>query len=149
MAKTSIYLPDDLAEQVRAHGIPISEIVQRALRQAVHEAQIKEKVMTDIQAVAERLKLQQEKDSEAARLADATAAANARALGATWAQTTATAEEIKYVATYDGHASDYRAPMSLFLSSPTSYTGPTREHWADLQDAVREIWEQVKPLLAE
>ena len=60
MAKTSIYLPDDLAELVRAHGIPVSEIVQRALRQAVLEAQIKEDVMTDIQAVADRLRADRE-----------------------------------------------------------------------------------------
>src|SRR5260370_2000175 len=55
MAKTSIYLPDDLAEQVRARGIPVSEVAQAALRQAVKEAELKENMMTDIHAVAERL----------------------------------------------------------------------------------------------
>lgn len=35
MAKTSVYLPDDLAEQVRELEIPISEVTQTALRQEV------------------------------------------------------------------------------------------------------------------
>jgi post-segregation antitoxin (ccd killing protein) len=57
--KTSIYLPDDLAEQVRAHGIPMSEVVQAALRQAVAEAeaiaQAKAQVMPDIEVAVVRL----------------------------------------------------------------------------------------------
>ena len=39
--KTSIYLPDDLAGQVRAHGISISEVTQAALRRAVRVAVIR------------------------------------------------------------------------------------------------------------
>ena len=54
--KTSIYLPDDLAGQVRAHGISISEVTQAALRRAVRVAVIRDSVVADIQAVAERLR---------------------------------------------------------------------------------------------
>jgi len=39
--KTSIYLPNDLAGQVRAHGISISEVTQAALRRAVRVAVIR------------------------------------------------------------------------------------------------------------
>src|SRR5258706_455327 len=55
MAKTSVYLPDELAEQARAYGVPVSEVAQAAVRQAVRAAQIEESVMTEISAGAERL----------------------------------------------------------------------------------------------
>ena len=82
MAKTSIYLPGDLAEQVRAHGIPVSEVAQAALRQAVRDAQIKENLMTDVQAVAERMRgLQRDADEQVRQQAE-----HVRSLGVKWAQ---------------------------------------------------------------
>lgn len=52
--KTSIYLPDELAEAVRAHGISISEVVQRALREEIRrmETLVKnpEKIVVDTAA---------------------------------------------------------------------------------------------------
>ena len=53
---TSIYLPDDLAEQVHGHGISISQVAQAALRKAVQAATIRDEVLTDLHAVAERLR---------------------------------------------------------------------------------------------
>jgi ATP-dependent Clp protease ATP-binding subunit ClpA len=38
MPKINVYLPDDLAEAVRATGVPVSSICQRALETAVREA---------------------------------------------------------------------------------------------------------------
>ena len=43
--KTSIYLPEELAREVRAYGVSISEVSQAALRCAVNEAREKEKLM--------------------------------------------------------------------------------------------------------
>jgi ATP-dependent Clp protease ATP-binding subunit ClpC len=37
MPKVNVYLPDDLAEAVRATGVPISKVCQRALAQAVRD----------------------------------------------------------------------------------------------------------------
>ena len=118
MAKTSIYLPDDLAEQVRAHGIPVSEVAQVALRKAVKDAEIKENVMTDIKAVAERLRAERGEFSEA----DRARAAKARAYGDKWARTTASADDLGYVATYSDPPEDFRTPISIvaFVSSETS-----------------------------
>jgi post-segregation antitoxin (ccd killing protein) len=49
--KTSIYLSDELAEQVRAHCISISQVAQAALRQAVQAAAVRDEVITDIEAL--------------------------------------------------------------------------------------------------
>ncbi len=35
MAKVTVYLPDELAERVRASGITMSPVCQRALREAI------------------------------------------------------------------------------------------------------------------
>ena len=164
MAKTSLYLPDDLAEQVRAHGISISEVAQTALRQAVKNAKIKENVMTDIQAVAERLHATRVDDiaAEAAR------EAKARAYGASWARTTATADDLEYVVTYADDPDDFNTPLSLvsFVSDEksrehraaggTGLPGPSGvplrpgdPYWQDLRAGARDVWNAVVPLLAQ
>lgn len=164
MAKTSIYLPDDLAEQVRAHGIAVSEVAQDALRRAVSAAEIKENVMTDVQAVADRLNAAIAARNEAGRAK----AGRVRAYGAKWARTTADARDLEYVATYNGHLEEYRAPVSLivFISSENERehreagrvglpgpsgipTEPETQYWDDLQAGAREVWEAVQPLLTE
>lgn len=164
MAKTSIYLPDDLAEQVRAHGIPVSEVAQAALRQAIRAAETKENVMTDIHAVADRLNAGLAVRAEAGQAR----AAKAHAYGMRWARTAADARELEYVATYDGNPVEFRTPVSLviFVSSENERahraaggiglpgpsgvpTEPDTPYWPDLQAGAREVWEAVKPLLTE
>jgi post-segregation antitoxin (ccd killing protein) len=114
MAKTSIYLPDDLAEQVRAHGIPVSEVAQDALRRAVREAEIKENAMTDIQAVADRMK---GISAERAKT-EQTKAERIRGYGIEWAREDADAAELEYLATYDGPAADFMLPTSIVFFTP-------------------------------
>lgn len=146
MAKTSIYLPDDLAEQVRAHGIPVSEVAQAALRQAVKDAEIKESVMTDIQAVADRMKGILAADEAAAQAA----AAQVRERGVRWAREHATAAELEYLVTYDGRAADFQAPKTMILTWRENAKipfDPRHAHWAEFRAGAREIWEEVKPLL--
>ncbi len=168
MAKTSIYLPDDLAEQVRAHGIPVSEVAQAALRRAVRDAEIKENVMTDIQAVADRLNAARVADAETDRVRAARESAKARAYGAKWARTVADAADLEYVAVFYGPADLFRTPVSLvaFVSGEnerehraaggTGLPGassvpldPDARYWDDLQAGACEVWEAVKPLLVE
>lgn len=144
MAKTSIYLPDDVAEQARAYGIPISEVAQNAVRQAVKDAQIKENAKTDPQAVAERLRGTQRNAAEWKRTADA----QARAQGADWARQEATAAELEYVATHQGTAADYLLPTSLVFSPAGAPTSPASARWEHFQAGAREVWEEVKPMLA-
>jgi hypothetical protein len=153
MAKTSIYLSDDLAEQVRSYSIPVSEVAQDALRQAVKNAQLKENAMTDMQAVAERLRETQ----RTATMRQADAQEIARALGAEWARREATASELEYVATYSGKDADYRTPTSLLFPAsgqPRSATGtePSRPGdalWAQFQAGARDVWEAVQHLIVQ
>lgn len=164
MAKTSVYLPDDLAEEARACGIPISEVTQAAVRQAVKDAQIKENVMTDIQAVADRLRATRAADAEAERAK----AARARACGVRWARTAASADELESMVTYAGPPLDYRTPVSVVtfvsgehqrehralggvgLPGPTDLpTGPGDRYWPDFLAGAREVWDAVQPLLME
>jgi hypothetical protein len=147
MAKTSIYLPDDLAEQVRAHGIPVSEVAQAALRQAVRAAEIKENAMTDIQAVADRLK---GIIAEQAKV-EQDKAERIRGHGTEWAREDADARELEYVATYDGPAADFLLPTSMVFFTPGKEVpgGPDRPYWSDFQAGAREVWEAVRPLLIE
>jgi post-segregation antitoxin (ccd killing protein) len=164
MAKTSLYLPDDLAEQVRAHDISISEVAQAALRQAVKAAEIKENVMTDLQADAERLQATRAEAIEA----DVAKAAKARAYGAKWARTAASFAEFEYVVTYSDAPEDFSTPASLvaFISGenerehraaggtglPGPSDVPTRpdgRYWPDLRAGARDVWNAVFPLLME
>lgn len=164
MAKTSIYLPDDLAEQVRRYGISISEVTQPALRRAVAKAQTEENLMTDNQAVADRLRATRVVDAEM----DGEKAGRARALGVQWAREDASAADLEYLATYSAPAGKFSVPLSLvfFLSLENSRRhraaggeglpgasgmpqGPRDRYWADLQTGAREVWESVKPLLME
>jgi post-segregation antitoxin (ccd killing protein) len=142
MAKTSIYLPDDLAEQVRAYGIPVSEVAQTALRQAVKDAEIKGSIMTNIQAVADRMKGIIAAETE-------TKGAEIRKLGTKWARESATAGELEYLATYD-KADGFNAPISLVMYLDTGAPfGPSRPYWAEFQNGAREVWGAVQPLLTE
>ncbi|HEY1919772.1 MAG TPA: type II toxin-antitoxin system CcdA family antitoxin [Streptosporangiaceae bacterium] len=148
MAKTSVYLPDDLAEQVRAYGISISEVTQRALRKAVDEARIKEDVMTDIQAVAERLSALQRQATAESRAENM----RVRALGTEWARTRATAAELEAVAMYE--SGPYQTPSTLFPLLLRSSGGekqpvePGDVRWEHFQAGVHEVWAAVKPLLS-
>jgi hypothetical protein len=151
MAKTSVYLPDDLAEQARAYGIPISEVTQAAVRWAVRDVQLKGAVLNDISAVAERLNetrrwaAQKSKEQEL----------RARVQGSEWARALATATDLEYVATF-ARPGNYSIPLSL-LSIMHERTGPWAntpvaprdERWEHFQAGAREIWDAVQPLLVE
>jgi len=149
MAKTSIYLPDDLAEQVRAHGIPVSEVAQTALRQAVRDIKLKEDAMTDMQAVAERLLDTRRKATEESQAEDQ----RVHGMGVKWARVRATAADLEYVATFDGKADDFHAPESLIYTVIERGWAkmphhPGNDRWAHFQAGTREVWEAVQPLLA-
>jgi post-segregation antitoxin (ccd killing protein) len=146
MAKTSIYLPDDLAEQVRAHGIPVSEVAQAALRKAVREAELKENLVTDIQAVAERMRgLQRAADEEAQAETE-----RVHSLGVKWAREEASAEALQYVAEWDrARYSGIFRPMATMTFGSGYPDSPRDPMWDYFQAGAREVWEVVKPLLAD
>jgi hypothetical protein len=92
--RLNISVPDDLAEQVRAHDLPISAICQTALRSEVELAKKKEQIMTDLDVVVDRLRGTQ--DEARKRHYD-----EGRALGVLWAKTWATFDDLKRVAEGD------------------------------------------------
>lgn len=147
--KTSIYLPDDLAEQIRTHGISISEVCQPALREAVQAAITREKTMTDLDAVAERLRgtITDEDKQRYQEGADD---------GTRWAREYATASELAHMATYDGSGGDFEEDHSLvrFVADKDgafSYLSVRVDledsYWTGFIAGASDVWEAVQPLL--
>jgi hypothetical protein len=123
-----------------------------------------ESPMTDLEAVAERLRGTRAADAEA----EASLAAKARAYGAKWARMSATAAELEYLAAIDPADEAAQVPVSLviFMSSehdrehrlsgregmpgPSGLPGgPSDRYWPDLLEGAREVWEAVEPLLSQ
>ncbi len=107
--------------------------------------------MTDIQAVAERLRETQRQ----AREKSASGNPRIREKGREWARTLATADELEYVVTFSGDVDHYAVPPSLgalpvfnddWWGVPT---GPGQHGWEHFQAGAREVWEAVQPLLLE
>jgi ATP-dependent Clp protease ATP-binding subunit ClpA len=81
MPKINVYLPDDLAEGVKATGVPVSAICQRALEQSVRRvAAIRATMLVDLEA--EDLTAQLSQFTERTRAVIKLAIEQARASGA-------------------------------------------------------------------
>ncbi len=142
--KTSIYLPDDLAEQVRAHGISISEVAQAALRRAIRTARAREQIVTDIERVAERLR-------GTVVTAERERMQEGRAYGAMWARDFATARELEDLTT--GKIDPVDLDLSSFYRSVDApktapFANPDSDPFYDgFMAAAGEVWEAVMNLL--
>ena len=153
--RTSIYLPDALAEQVKAYEISISEVAQAALQVAVERAQLQEKVMSDIAAVAKRLQ------SGITKIMQIKYAAG-RDAGIEWAKRYASLENLKVMSgeteEFWHHDSDL---IDLIAEKYDSDPNMAYDESMD-DDEIRamydayeqgfvkgaaEVWEAVKPLL--
>ncbi|MEV6980949.1 type II toxin-antitoxin system CcdA family antitoxin [Sphaerisporangium sp. NPDC051017] len=149
--KTSVYLPDALAEQVKAHGISISEVTQEALRQAVQKAELKEKFMSDIHAVAERLRATIDADLTAAR-------AKGHEHGVKWAKEYATFGELLKISLRVESESDEEEvwpSVETFLadmrSGDKTFSMPRPDddspYWQGFFDGCAEVFLAVQDLL--
>jgi hypothetical protein len=144
--RMNISVPDQLAEQVRARDLPISAICQEALRKAVELDEKKEQVMSDIQAVVDRLRRTQ--NEEAQRHID-----EGRVLGILWAKQYATADELRQVA--EGSGSDYELGIGSEAGIRQFYEEVENNYDPEYQDehndafvaGAREVWDAVKELL--
>ncbi|MFD4788881.1 hypothetical protein ACFWN1_17860 [Streptomyces sp. NPDC058459] len=136
-------MPDGLAEQVRARDLPISSICQDALRKAVDLAEKKEQIMSDMQAVVERLRGTQ--DEERQHHVD-----EGRELGILWAKEYATASELRKVAEGDGEAYEHgvgsTAGIAEFYAEVENSYDPKyqEEHNDAFVLGAREVWDAVK-----
>jgi hypothetical protein len=145
--KTSVYVPDDLAKQVRAHGISISEVTHAALRQAVEAASLRDRVMTDINAVAERLRSTIAEE-------DRRKYEEGRADGIEWAREYATANELEHMASYDFTGGDFEDHSVVdFMSTKESFTVTSvrpdidDEYWTGFIAGAQQVWDAVWRLL--
>ena len=80
MPKINVYLPDELAEEVKLASVAVSEVCQRALREELLRVKVATAIGDDarLKAAAERLKASRESE-EAGREADG------RSAGMSWA----------------------------------------------------------------
>ena len=140
----NISVPDELADQVRARDLPISSICQDALRKAVDLTEKKEQIMSDMQAVIERLRGTQDEDRQ--RHTD-----EGHELGILWAKQWATATELEKVA--DGDRLTFeRLLTGGELTLTEFYDNAEHGYDADYADehnegfiaGAREVWDAVK-----
>lgn len=144
----NISVPDDLAEQVRALKIPISETCQYALKRAVDHAVADQKVMEDIDAVIERLR--ETRDAEAAWKKE-----EGRNDGIAWAKRYALASELQIMA----FAHEHIEPCGQIANPHTLVTFMSQKdgenyasididpfgdpYWDGFTDGAREVWDAV------
>lgn len=144
--RMNISVPDELAEQVRARDLPISSICQDALRKAVELAEKKEQIMTDLQAVADRLRGTQNEERQ--HHID-----EGRELGILWAKQYATAAELRRVA--EGNGEDYERGIGSSAGITQFYEEVENNYDAEYQEehndafvaGAREVWDAVKDQL--
>jgi post-segregation antitoxin (ccd killing protein) len=163
--KTSIYLPDDLAERVRALGIPVSEVAQAALRKAVADAEAlaaaraQAEISAGIEKAVSRMQqilAEEERKREAVR-------ADGRAVGIRWATEFATPRELREMTSLfppsrlpsthslfklRGEEPDIRSQVKG--SSTVIFVGAERSPWwAGFHQGAVLVWEAVKPLIEQ
>ncbi|MFG2967000.1 type II toxin-antitoxin system CcdA family antitoxin [Streptomyces sp. NPDC048288] len=149
--RMNISVPDGLAEQVRARGLPISAICQSALLEAVEQERAKESVMSNIAAVVERLRgTIDSKDHEKHR-SDRERRAEGHADGIAWASDYATAAELSYMASYEpGHGGNPLRSLFPFMSDKknekVNHIPPIRPrdpYWEGFIAGAGEVWSAV------
>lgn len=144
--RTSIYLPDALAAEVKRYDISISEVTQTALRQAVDQAATKENLMSDMTAVIDRLRGTIDE-------ADRQRHDEGHEDGVRWAKQYATAAELEYIVDqYDGSGGEFTGGHSLvrFIGTKESFhvlsvpVDLNEAYWDGFIDGAGEVWDHVK-----
>jgi post-segregation antitoxin (ccd killing protein) len=148
--KVNVYLPDDLAEEVRAAKLSLSPVCQRAIRKELDEVKIRRAATTDLAAVAERLNATI--DGE-----DAVSYQEGREDGIEWAREHATASELRWLVTKfePGSGSDFQGDHSLIAFESAKHGKNVisvrheegNPYWHGFIDGAREVLNAVEPLL--
>jgi Post-segregation antitoxin CcdA len=120
MPKTTIYLPDPLAGEVKSAGINVSAVCQKALEQEVRRMEARAAVTNDLAAVEARLRdtIDEEDKEEYDK---------GFAEGAAWARDVASFRELEDVAGLrETHWSSAQLPESLtnFLEWSSAHVEP-------------------------
>jgi len=159
--KTSIYLPDELARQVRVFKIPMSEVAQAALRQAVADAeavaQARAQIGPEIEVAVSRLRGLLA-DEERAREAERN---TGRAVGIAWARDYATPQELREFASSSPPSRVFAShSLHRFCADLPELTRGVERYsshlvidvahkpwWAGFRQGAAMIWEAVQPIL--
>jgi post-segregation antitoxin (ccd killing protein) len=149
--KYSIYLPDDLAEQVKQlpDDVNVSAICQHALRRELARQQARREATSDLERVAARLKatIEDKENMEQERGA---------ADGREWAREFATVEELEWITEefYPGSGGDFGGDSTIrdFVSAQEHQTVISVGHedtayWHGFISGAREVFDAVRPLL--
>jgi hypothetical protein len=173
--KVNVYLPEDLATAVRAAGISVSPICQRALQDELHRREMERVLPTDLQHVLERLRRTLPPQPRADGALDAAALEEdqaGRQAGAVWVSAYANAHEIPELLGVTDPAGDYWGELDPPEEDPTlgpfastlrrffaTYQGGAYQNRLPLKQdtpftegflaGVREIWDKLQPHLPE
>ena len=160
MAKVTIYLPDQLEEQVRAAGIPPSPVCQRALENEVNRVQLSKTATRGLRSVARRLQSSKHDSGQPDyRLG--------KKAGIEWAREKATYQELADLAEYALHhnwsrlevrvgseMADALADLGDDLlpddhddSKGRSIELERNEALSGFVDGACQVWTEVRPLL--
>lgn len=156
MPKVTIYVPEELLSAVRAAGVSMSPICQRALDREVHRVQAIKTATVDIERVAERLRktIAEEAASDYRQAFE---------MGAEWARSTATFSELRSVveeafrqAGLDGPGRflakvqgvhDYLDDIEMEEGGGYSLRLGSEEFARGFVDGARAVYREVQPLL--
>lgn len=144
MPKVNVYLPDELAEQVKRLAIPVSATCQQALTQEVHKMEALTTATTDIEATAERLRgTIQEEDSQHRQ--------DGREDGNEWARMWATWLELSDLDRWDGDIRpDDDHSLNEFIQDRDYHDiefSTWEPYWQGFLEGAVEVRETVRPLL--
>ena len=93
MPKINVYLPDELAQDVKAASIPVSEVCQRALREEVLKVKAATAIGNDERLKAAAARLRASRDSTMSQRE-----ADGHSAGMSWALERATYSELEEIA---------------------------------------------------
>lgn len=154
MPRVNIYLPDDMAAEVReAEQLSVSSVCQRAIRKELDRLNAQREATRDIEAVAARLRGTVTEE-------DAVLRQEGYEDGISWAREWATASELRFIATdwEPGRGGDLQ--LGQGCDSLVEFSGEKAggngfgiraeegdPYWDGFINGAGEVLEQVKPLL--
>lgn len=151
MPKVNVYLPDELAAEAKAAGLPLSPICQLAIRKELDELAIAQSVTADLETVAARLNATIDAEDVEQRH-------DGREDGIAWAREYATASELRWIvdAFEPGTGGDFEREsfdsMLDFVSAKEgtwalSWRHEDNAYWRGFVAGAEEVLEAVRPLL--
>jgi post-segregation antitoxin (ccd killing protein) len=146
MPKVSVYLPDDLAKEVRSLEIPLSPVCQRALREEVARMRVMTSIDDEgrLEAAVARLRLTDED-----RLTDEQERMEGRAQGRAWALEEATVDELRSLDDREIWGA-FEVRLGEERPRPIHLNPMSGAAWdVGFIEAALEVWEKVAPRLDE